>query len=39
LLGLGVEAKSLRLVFEDLADDDGTFDARVRDDLAGRASL
>ena len=36
LLGLGVEAVGLRLVLEDLADDDRALDAGVLDDLAGR---
>ena len=36
--GLRVEAVSIRLVLEDLADDDGTVLARVDRDLAGRIS-
>src|SRR5208283_4925080 len=36
LLVLGVVAVGLRLVFENLADDDRTLDAGVLDDLAGR---
>ena len=36
VLGLGVKAESFRLVFEDLADDDRAFHARVFGDLASR---
>ena len=36
LLGLGVEAESLRLVLEHLADDDRTLHARILGDLADR---
>src|SRR6516164_3868055 len=36
LLGLGVKAKGLRLVLEDLADDDRTFNAGILGDLSDR---
>ena len=36
LLGLGVKAEGLRLVFKDLADDERAFDAGVLDDLPDR---